>query len=147
MNNQFFGFISIAVGIGVGVYFVWAMKRQIATKNWIASRGQVLESRILDHGSSLEPYVKYNYVVRGQTYISDRMAPNKYVFDQPASKSSLNRMIAPYTVGKMVKVYFDPNNPQDAVMKKSDSILVNIILAVVSLIFIFVGFGLVVGKS
>lgn len=146
MSNQTFGFISIAVGIGVALYFVWGLKRQLATNRWIIATGKVLESKILDHGSSLEPYVKYSYVVRGQTYIADRMSPNKYVYDQPASKSSLNRMIAPYQVGKTIKVYFDPNSPQDAVLKKSDSILVNIILVVVSGIFIFVGLGLVVGK-
>jgi Protein of unknown function (DUF3592) len=146
MNNQIFGFISIAVGIGIAAYFVWAMKRQLATGKWIAASGKVLESRILDHGSSLEPYVKYSYVVRGQTYISERMAPNNYVYDQPASMSSINRMIAPYAVGKTIKVYFDPNNPQDAVLKKRDSIFGDIILVVVSLIFIFVGLGLVTGK-
>jgi Protein of unknown function (DUF3592) len=146
MNNQTFGLISIAVGICVGIYFAWAMKRQLATGKWIAASGKVLESKILDHGSSLEPYVKYSYVVRGQTYISERMAPNKYVYDQPASMSSINRMIAPYAVGKTIKVYFDPNSPQDAVLKKSDSILTHIVLVVVSGIFIFVGLGLVVGK-
>jgi hypothetical protein len=146
MNNQIFGFISIAVGVGLALYFVWAMKRQLATVKWFAASGKVLESKILDHGSSLEPYVKYSYVVRGQTYISERMAPNAYVYDQPASKSSLNRMIAPYTVGKTIKVYFDPTNPQDAVLKKSDPILTNVILVIVSGIFIFVGLGLVVGK-
>jgi Protein of unknown function (DUF3592) len=146
MNNQTFGLISIAVGICIGVYFAWTLKRQLATSKWFAASGKVLESRILDHGSSLEPYVKYSYVVRGQTYISERMAPNAYVYDQPASMSSINRMIAPYAVGKTIKVYFDPNNPQDAVLKKSDSILTNIILVVVSGIFIFVGIGLVIGK-
>jgi hypothetical protein len=146
MNNQIFGFISIAVGIGVAAYFVWAMKRQLATGKWIAASGKVLESRILDHGSSLEPYVKYSYVVRGQTYISERMAPNAYVYDQSASMSSVNRMIAPYAVGKTIKVYFDPNNPQDAVLKKSDSILTNVILVVVSGIFIFVGLGFLIKK-
>jgi Protein of unknown function (DUF3592) len=146
MNNQTFGFISIAVGVGLALYFVWAMKRQLATGKWFAASGKVLESRILDHGSSLEPYVKYSYVVRGQTYISERMAPNKYVYDQPASMSSLNRMIAPYAVGKTIKVYFDPNNPRDVVLKKSDPIITNIILVIVSGIFIFVGLGLVVGK-
>jgi Protein of unknown function (DUF3592) len=146
MNNQTFGLISLAVGICVGIYFAWAMKRQLATGKWIAASGKVLESKILDHGSSLEPYVKYSYVVRGQTYISERMAPNKYVYDQPASMSSINRMIAPYAVGKTIKVYFDPNSPQDAVLKKSDSILTNITLVVVSGIFIFVGLGLAFGK-
>ena len=88
MNNQIFGLISIAVGICVGVYFVWAMKRQLATGKWIIAKGQVLESRILDHGSSLEPYVKYNYTVRGETYISDRISPNKYTCQQVFLKSN-----------------------------------------------------------
>jgi hypothetical protein len=142
MNNQIFGFISIAVGICVGIYFLWTLKRQLATGKWIAVSGKVLESRILDHGSSLEPYVKFNYVVRGATYIADKFSPNPHVYSQPASESSLNRMIAPYPVGKTIKVYFDPQNPQNAVLRKNDSILGNIILVVVSLIFIVVGFGM-----
>ncbi len=146
MNHQIFGFISIAVGICVGAFFVRAMKRQLATGKWIIAKGQVLESRILDHGSSLEPYVKYNYVVRGETYISDRISPNKYVFDQPASESSLHRMIAPYQVGKTIRVYFDPNNPNAAVLKKRDSIFGDIIIVAVSLMFIAAGFGLMSQK-
>jgi Protein of unknown function (DUF3592) len=142
MNNQTFGFIAIAVGIGVGIYFVRALKRQFATGKWIAASGEVLESKVLDHGSSLEPYVKYSYVVRGQTYISDRMAPNQYVFSQPASISSVEKMIAPYRAGKPIKIYFNPQNPQDAVIKKSDSMFGNIIILAVSLIFIIAGLGL-----
>ena len=146
MNNQIFGFISIAVGIGVGIYFVWSIKRQVSAGKWIAATGNVLESRVLDHGSSLEPYVKYSYVVRGQTYVADKISPNPRVYSQPASESSLNRMIAPYTVGKTTKVYFDPNNPQAAVLRKRDSIFGDFILVTVSLIFIVVGFGLMTEK-
>ncbi len=146
MNNQIFGFIAIGVGIGIGIYFVRALKRQFATQKWIAARGQVLESRIKDNVSSLELYVKYTYVVRGQTYISDRISPSKYVYDKPASEWSLKRMIAPYQVGKPTKVYFNPENPQESVLKKNDSILANIIILAVSLIFIFVGFGLMTQK-
>ena len=146
MNNQIFGFISIAVGIGVGIYFVWSIKRQVSAGKWIAATGNVLESRVLDHGSSLEPYVKYSYVVRGQTYVADKISPNPRVYSQPASESSLNRMIAPYTVGKTTKVYFDPNNLQNAVLKKNDSILANIIILAVSIIFIVAGLGLMLPK-
>jgi Protein of unknown function (DUF3592) len=145
-NNQIFGIVSIAVGICVGLYFLWTLKRQLAKRKWIAVSGKVLESRILDNQSSLEPFVKYSYVVRGETYISDMITPNKYVFEAPASESSLNRMIAPYPVGKTIKVYFDPNNPQNAVLKKNDSILGNIIFVIVSLMFIFGGFGLMSQK-
>ncbi|MGB7208141.1 MAG: DUF3592 domain-containing protein [Pyrinomonadaceae bacterium] len=146
MNNQIFGYISIAVGICVGIYFAWTLKRQLATRKWIVVSGKVLESRILDHGSSLEPYVKYSYIVRSANYISDNITPNKYVFEQPASESSLNRMIAPYPVGKTIKVYFDPQDPQNAVLKKNDSILGNIVFVVVSLIFIVVGYELMMQK-
>ena len=146
MNNQIFGFVSIAVGIGIGIYFAWTLKRQLATSKWIAASGKVLESRILDHGSSLEPYVKFSYVVRGETFIADKLSPNPQVYSQPASVSSLKRMIAPYAVGKPVKVYFNPENPQEAVLKKNDSILGNIIIAAVSLGFIIAGLVFAIGK-
>ena len=146
MNSQIFGFISITVGLGIGIYFVWSLKRQLATGKWIAATGKVLESRILDHGSSLELYVKYSYVVRGQTYIAVKLSPNPKVYSQPASESSLNRMLAPFTVGKTTKVYFDPQNPQNAVLKKNDSIFGNIIILIVSLIFVFGGLGLMLKK-
>jgi Protein of unknown function (DUF3592) len=146
MNNQTFGLISIAVGICVGIYFAWAMKRQLATGKWIATSGKVLESRILDHGSSLEPYVKFSYAVRGETYIADRISPNPHVVSKPASEWSLKRSIAQYVVGKPVKVYFNPENPQEAVLKKNDSILANIIIAAVSLAFIIAGLVFLVKK-
>jgi hypothetical protein len=139
MNNQTFGFILIAVGVCVGIYFAWTLKRQLITSKWFAASGKVLESRILDHGSSLEPYVKFSYSVRGETFIADKLSPNPQVYSQPASVSSLNRMIAPYAIGKPVKVYFNPENPQEAVLKKNDSILGNIIIAAVSLAFIIGG--------
>lgn len=146
MNIQVFGFISIAVGAVVGLYFARSIKRQRAISRWIAAKGQVLESRIQDNGSSLEPYVKYNYVVRGKTYISDRIAPNNYVVSAPASASSLERIIAPYPAGKSIDVYYDPNSPQNAVLEKTDAIFGAIIIISVSLMFFVFGLAMVLGK-
>lgn len=145
MNNQIFGIISIAVGIIVGIYFLWTLKRQFATLKWIATSGKVLESRIIYNQSSYEPYVKYCYVVRGTTYVCDYITPNKSTFEQ-ATESTLNKMIAPYPVGNPVEVYFNPQNPREAVLKKNDSIFGSIIFVVVSGIFIVAGFALMSQK-
>jgi hypothetical protein len=149
MTDQTAGIISIVVGIvvgiGVGIYFLWTLKRQLATRKWPAVSGKVLESSILEDSDSFELYVKYNYTVGGKTYISERIAPNKYTYENPAA-STLKQMIAPYPAGKTVIVYFDPQNPQNALLKNHDSMWVNIFFALFSLGFIVGGFGLMSQK-
>jgi hypothetical protein len=146
MTNQIFGFFAIAVGLAIGIFFVRAIARQRATRAWLAARGQVAESRIQDNGSSLEPYVKYTYVVRGTTYTSDRIAPNNYVTSAPASAASLASAIARYPAGKSVDVYYDPNSPDNAVLEKTDAIFPNIVILSVSLVFIGFGLAMAFGK-
>jgi Protein of unknown function (DUF3592) len=150
MNNQLFGVISIAVGLGLGAFFVMAMRRMLATRSWSVGRAQVLESYVNDSENSLALHVKYSYIVRGTRYVSDTIAPNNYAYDNPACKASLasmQKMLAPYPVGATVPVYFDPQDPQKAVLTRSESIFTNAIIVLVALIFIVVGFGLMGSKA
>jgi Protein of unknown function (DUF3592) len=138
MNIQNMGLIAMAIGAASVIYFMCTLVRQFSVGRWSRAQGEVLESRVDDSRSSCEPYVKYRYSVDGRSYQSDRFRPVQYRHDIQ-NIGAVKKMIAPFHVGKIVDVYYDPKNPADAVLKKRDSIFVNIFWVIFAGIFIFAG--------
>lgn len=102
--------ISADVFIGVTVY------RQWQTIGWFKTEGVIESSRITERrdGSSnrilYSVEVKYRYEVEGQTYIGER-------WRYGGSMESNRRSVFPqYSPGERVEVYYDPDEPSEAVL-------------------------------
>ena len=123
MKNEFL----LAVGIIVFVLFIlnvvfltilFFMRRRMATvSQWPATMGNVImstiERRSSDDGYTDYPVVQYSYQVGGQAYQSYKLAPGPEVGGTGARK-----VIAKYPPGAQVMVFYDPQNPAEAVLER-----------------------------
>jgi hypothetical protein len=65
-----------------------------------------------DGGSTNYPVVQYSYQVGGQTYQGMKLAPGPDVGGTGAGK-----VVARYPAGAQVMVFYNPQNPSDAVLE------------------------------
>lgn len=109
-----FGILNV---IFLAIIFVTRRKMQ-AVQGWSSTMGTVLasylERRHSNDGSTNYPVVQYSYQVGGQTYQGAKIAPGMEVGGTGAGKV-VNR----YPEGAQVMVFYDPNNPSDAVLEKN----------------------------
>lgn len=103
--------------IFLGVIFF--MRRKMATvSRWPSTMGTVTTS-YLDRRSSSEggytnyPVVQYSYQVSGQGYQAAKLAPGPEVGGTGAGK-----IVARYPAGAQVMVFYNPQNPSDAVLER-----------------------------
>ena len=104
--------------IFLGIIFF--MRRKMATvSQWPSTLGTVLMStlesrRSSDNGGYVNyPVVQYSYQVGGQMYQSTKLAPGPEVGGTGAGK-----VVARYPQGAQVMVFYDPQNPSEAVLER-----------------------------
>jgi hypothetical protein len=137
--GSMFGLITILIG-AIGVIFLVAgylVARTPAKSNhWPTTAGQILvatiEQRHGSEGYTPYPVVLYTYQVEGQTYQGQRI-----YFGGEVGGSAMTGVIKKYPVGAQVPVYYNPQNPADAVLERSAPtgkvfVLVGVILILVA---------------
>ena len=72
-----------------------------------------LERRSSSEGSTGYPVVQYSYQVGGQAYQSYKLAPGPEVGGTGAGK-----VVARYPAGAQVMVFYNPQNPSEAVLER-----------------------------
>lgn len=111
------GFVLVILNaVFLGILFF--MRRRMATvSQWPSTMGTViasyLERRSSSDGSTNYPVVQYSYQVGGRTYQSSKLAPGPEVGGTGAGK-----VVARYPAGAQVMVFYDPNNPAEAVLER-----------------------------
>ena len=118
------GFSIVLVGISLLIYFR-TKKRVGESQSWSVVRGYITESYVgyefktdIDDRSHrvYHPELRYTYQVLGREYIGD-----KILFRQKATygaRKKAQKFLVRYPVGQEVAVYYDPNNPADAVLDR-----------------------------
>lgn len=78
----------------------------------------MLTSELEQGGTTWKPAIVYGYVVNGTSYLSSRVQFMNVVSGSSTFRDSLAKNISEeYPVGKTVTVYYDPDNPEDAVLE------------------------------
>lgn len=119
-----FGLLLVFVG-GAGIGGLQIAKRRIAqTSQWPSTSGKIVTSEVatgaVKNGRVLivSPHAKtdYSYTVNGKSYRGEqrRVVPMLH-FD---TEGTPEQVVAKYPVGKSVTVYYDPNNPADALLAR-----------------------------
>ena len=103
--------------IFLGIIFA-TQRKMNAVQGWSSIMGTVLTSylerrRSGNSGSANYPVVQYSYQVNGQMYQGMKIAPGMEVGGTGAGK-----VVERYPEGAQVMVFYDPNNPSDAVLEK-----------------------------
>lgn len=103
-----------AVFLGV-IFFM--RRKMAAVSQWPSTMGVVqmstIESRSSDDGYTDYPVVQYSYQVSGQTHQSMKLAPGPEVGGTGARK-----VVAKYPPGAQVMVFYNPQNPSEAVLER-----------------------------
>ncbi len=118
-----FIFFSVAAVI-LGVFCVWGVLQlydAARSYNWphVAGRitSSVARSKLMKgrHGEFIThwPDVRYEYVVGDRRFVNDRIMFTHRGF----SKSATQHLVEKYPVDKVITVYFDPKNPESAVLE------------------------------
>ena len=143
------GIIFVLVFAGIGGFLIYRSlqnrKRAEASQNWPSTLGMMAESRVTrststdsdgDTSESYSPHVEYTYQVGGQEY---RGKDITFGFKQGfGSPNKAEEVIARYPAGGSVTVYYDPSNPQKAVLERKAggfgaSLAIGIIFLIVGL--------------
>ena len=112
------GFVLLILNtIFLGV--IYFMRRKMAAvSQWPSTMGSVVMSRVewrssSDSGSTAYPVVHYSYQVNGQAYEGYKLAPGPEV-----GGTGANKIVARYPAGAQVMVFYNPQNPSEAVLEK-----------------------------
>ncbi len=123
MNTEFL----LTVGIIVFVLFIlnaiflaviYFMRKKMAeVSQWPSTMGTVVMSTIdrrsTSDGYTDYPVVQYSYQVNGQAYQNTKLAPGPVV-----GGSGARGVVAKYPAGAQVMVFYNPQNPSDAVLER-----------------------------
>src|SRR5215510_15286921 len=124
MNTEFLlavGIIIFVLGIlnvvFLGILF-FMRRKMAAVSQWPSTMGTVMNSTIewrssSDSGSTAYPVVQYSYQVNGQPYQSSKLAPGPEMGGTGAQK-----VVAMYPAGAQVMVFYNPQNPAEAVLER-----------------------------
>lgn len=104
-----------AIFLGV-IYFM--RRKMAAVSQWPSTMGTVTMSTIeqrssSDSGYTDYPVVQYSYQVGGQAFQSYKLAPGPEVGGTGARK-----VVDRYPVGAQVMVFYNPENPSEAVLER-----------------------------
>ena len=119
-------------GVFAAFYYMIVTKSR-KVENWPSVTGTITTSR--HHtGSGLKTrsgvWIEYSYDVNGQQYKCQEIEPG---FDLHFSTTDL---LQHYPLGAAVTVYYDPQNPQDAVLRKKSSnlIVLPVLIAIIAIV-------------
>jgi hypothetical protein len=105
-------------GLGLLLVAAFDLRKANRAKTWPTTEGRILDSRLRekkdDEGTSYEVAILYEYFVNGVAHRSDvwRIRAGSSSFTKAASQT-----IARYPVGAAVPVYFNPEDPADAMLE------------------------------
>lgn len=116
-----FGLVGLFLLLGGGMLFLGlrGMRAARASHGWPSEPGTVISSELITSGGRKSRWyhaqVTYTFVVNGQSYTGD-----KVVFGDPRSSSMAKqqRAVDRYTPGAHVEVFYNPQQPQEAVLER-----------------------------
>lgn len=117
---------------GAGVYLIYrsrqSKQKAEASQNWPSTRGQVTKAHVQqsyhtdsdgDRHYFYSPVVEYTYEVGGQVYTGRTI---RFGFNPSfGSEAKAQAALASYPVGAQVTVYYNPDNPAEAVLERKAS--------------------------
>ena len=111
------------IGLGLLVFGLIQRRRGSSTRQWSTTTGTILAASLSQqsrrnqqgyHDVTYAPTVEYTYEVNGNSYRGDSLSSGWTV---SYSLSMAQNKINQYQPGSQVKVYYNPNNPAEAVLE------------------------------
>ncbi len=136
-------FLLIFIGAGIYALNVYAREKKKATtaQTWPSVNGRVVEAYVAedvqvdsegDQNRVFAPRVVYEYEVNGQTYQNNRLRLGIESFI--GSRRKVEQELARFPVGSAVKVYYNPDNPAEAVLQPGVSSKAALVIGITFLV-------------
>jgi hypothetical protein len=111
------GFVFLILNVIFLVILFFMRRRMAVVSQWPSTMGTVnasyLERRSSSEGGYTNyPVVQYAYQVSGQAYLGMKVAPGPEV-----GGTGAGTVVARYPAGAQVMVFYNPQNPSDAVLE------------------------------
>jgi preprotein translocase subunit SecG len=141
-------FVASGFSIFLGLIIVQGNK----TKSWEPVSATVIESRVVsekdsDGDTMYSAEIRYQYVVDGNTYISDNWYFNEGEF-QTSARSMMENRVNEYPEGSTITVYYNPENPSEACIRQGSPIWARITSIGIALFMIIIlGIGIYLFKA
>ncbi len=136
------GVVFVAVGVGFVTSARRTKKRSRASLSWPTVPGTVRASDVLttyhDHTRYDRASVLYQYVVGGTTYLSDTVSVTGV--SVAGNMQQALETVSRHPVGSAVRVYYDPDDPEAAVLVPGTSAFSGMTLAM-GIFFAVTGVG------
>ena len=106
-----------AAGIGLIIFGLFTMRETSRSRGWATVGGRVVTSTVNEFtgksGTTWRPMIVYSYSVGSLRFMSSRIA-----FHSLASgdRGDAARLAARYPAGSTVRVFYDPQDPEQAVL-------------------------------
>lgn len=126
--------------LGLSLLLTWGFYQQFSTaqnsKNWPFVTGEVLEFDVRNRPADKSVYasIRYSYKVDGNTYTGNRFTLEN---GEPAVRQVARRLDA-YPEGHTVTVYYNPDNPSQAVLEPGVSTNAVMVTSMAYLFFVLV---------
>ena len=129
---------------------IWGVKTFLsaqATEEWPQVEGKVTASEVTrkrtrgggkgikQRKTNYTAEISYDYVIDGEALSSDRFSYGNY---SSSNRENADSIVAEFPVGKTVPVFYDPENPESAVLKMGGNFLTYLPLGIGS-VFALVG--------
>ncbi|MGE5358830.1 MAG: DUF3592 domain-containing protein [Bacteroidales bacterium] len=107
-----------ALALGLILAGLYTMRERSRSRGWVKTGGTVVSSTVSEFagksGRTYRPMVMYAYSVGAARFMSNRIT-----FGQVASsrRASAERFVSRYPAGRRVDVYYDPQDPERAVLE------------------------------
>ncbi len=147
----FCGGVLILLFLGIGIYLIIRSNKDKqkaqSSQQWPSVMGRIVASEVRESSSMdsegdtstmYKPYVQYEYNVMGSPFTGEKVSIGLTV--SHGSPSQPREIVAKYPVGASVPVYYNPENPADAVLEqRSGSSKVSLILGIVFIVIAICG--------
>jgi len=150
----FFGVITLFMGIATFVPNIINLNKGLESQNWNETEGVILTSEITSHQETnpdseghyeTETYydvnIVYQYTVIGVNYSYHRISFSD--FASTPNHNEAQQLVNKYPAGENVTVFYNPNNPSEAVLEPGITntnnifLIIGIILIIAGIVFLY----------
>ena len=139
---QLVGVILVIIGLGAWVYVAFLRRKIKRSMSWPSTQGEIIQSEVVLTGCGSgnvnsspghSAIIVYQYRSRGKRYESNSFSIGGNV--STGSEQKEEEKVRQYPVGTNVEVYYNPENPKDACLERTEKItnvamLINMIILV-----------------
>ncbi len=108
-----------ALAVGLIIFGLFTMRETSRSRGWVRAGGRVISSSVNEYAgkgsTSYRPIVVYSYSVGAARYMSSRISFRPH---GTTDRNEAARIAGRYGVGTSVDVFYDPQDPEQAVLER-----------------------------